>query len=1188
MELVSPLRRIVAVAIALATLALSITAQARSDHTVAGDWQSALFETGPEGKASPKADAPFQQPGFDDSGWTRVNVPHNWQGYAYDRQVRNGSRHGSAWYRKHLTIAAPGRNERIFLMFEGVGAYATVWLNGKPVGRHGGGLVSFRLDVTEAVRGGDNLLAVRVDMPKGITDLPWAPGDDQPESGFSEGSQPFGIFRPVHVVRTAALHIRPFGIYAWGDSGAIDAGRARLTARTEVENGSNRVRDFTIVTRMIAPDGSVAAEARADHRLAAGAHGSFDAPLPTIRDPELWSPKRPTLYTLRAAIVADGKTIDMLDTPYGIRTVEIRRDEKGHRRLFVNDKQFALRGTAEYEHLLGNSFAFSPEQVAARVAQVEAAGFNAFRDAHYPHNFRYGEAIARDGLMWWPQFSAHNWFDNPAYRANFKALLAQWVRERRNNPAVFLWGLQNESQLPKAFAEQAMAIIRELDPTASKQRLVVTCNGGEGADWNVPQNWSGTYGGDPDRYAEELSEQGLVAEYGAWRSLGLHREPAEDGDLWTEGRMAALEQKKARLADSVADRTVGQFQWLLTTHENPGRPMRADGTQIFDGIRPLDHIGPANNKGLMTLWGEPLDVYYMFRARQVPASVAPMVYIVSHTWPDRWTGPGMKSGIEVYSNCDTVELFNDAGGRISLGRKRRDAEQRFVWNDVPVRYDILSAHCYVGGKLAARDVVTLNNLPPAPDAGHLIKDRTAITAAEPGQHYLYRVNVGGKAFTDADGHRWAGDRHFVQGGKWGWTSWADAWPDIAPALGSRRLTHDPIEGAREQALFQSFRYGRDQLRYRFAVPDGRYRVALYFVEPWYGRAGIDARGWRVFDVAVNGRTVLRDLDLFAESGFGHAVRKVVEADVAGGWLTLSFPRVASGQAILSGVAISRADTGEPRAPEPGTDLIADATTGVATRYLDNGDAMFARGNARWTQLPYQLLDQDFVQPRGRDARGSGELRLRVKSDLYLALPERAAAPEGWTDSDFHALAATVAGARTIRSRYRFVTRRADKGDRVAVPANAPVIAVRALPSPYAPGNFSFSKDEGLHQAEADDARRSNADTASVEQGYGGQGYAAMHAGPAAITWPVKSGIAGKLGVRLRYMLVEGAAPRDAVLTVRDSSDIVVATVKLQLHGGEGWREVEAATNSAINAGSYSVRLAVEDGRGLLVDSITID
>ncbi|MFD1788338.1 malectin domain-containing carbohydrate-binding protein [Sphingomonas floccifaciens] len=1155
-------RAIASMLLALTLAMPALPAAAREVTTVATEWRSILFEG--DSKA---ADQPFERPDTDDRRWNRVSVPHNWQGYAYARQVVKGARHGTAWYRTRLTLAAPRADERISLMFEGVNSYATVWLNGRPVGRHAGGLTSFTLDVTDAVRGGANVLAVRVDNPAGIEDLPWISGDDRPQAGCCEGSQPFGIFRPVRVVRTAALRIRPFGIYAWGAIGRVDATAAHLTMRTEVENASPRARSFAIVGQMVDAAGRVVAERRSALTLAPGASQTVEAPLPRIDRPRLWSPASPTLYTLRARIVEGERTIDELATPYGIRTFEIRTDASGARRLFLNGQPFHVKGISEYEHLLGGSHAFAPEQAVARVAQVRAAGFNAFRDGHYPHNFVYGDTIARDGLLWWPQFSSGLWIDTPSFRANFRALIADWVRERRNNPAVFLWGLQNESKLPKEFAAEMTALIRTIDPTASQQRLVVTCNGGEGSDWNVPQNWSGTYGGDPALYAQEMVKQGLVGEYGAWRALGLHAEAPYGERPFSEDRMAALMQTKARLADSVADRSVGHFHWLLTTHENPGRPMRADGTQIWDGVRALDHVGPANNKGLMTLAGEPLDVYYMFRARQVPALVAPMVHIVSHTWPGRWAVPGVRSGIEVYSNCDAVELFNDGDGRISLGRRRRDAEERFRWDGVTVRYGLMSATCRVGGKVAARDVIRLPLLPPPPGAKPDGAGAPTLTKGAAGLTYLYRVNAGGPALTDASGQAWAGDRHWTPGARWGWTSWADAYRELDPMLGSRGVSSDVIAGTDTPALFRTHRYGREALRYRFAVPDGRYRIELYFAEGWYGRAGIDARGWRRFDVAVNGRTLLKDVDVFAEAGVDAALKKVVTADVRGGTLELSFPRVAAGQAMIAAIAIA---SDRPIAV-PAVEIDGDLVTvqgGTLRQFVDIGDTVI--GSARWAALPAELLDSDGV---------TGATSLRAKRPVTLYRVAAQPAP-GWEASE---LTGTLLDGSATRE-VRFETRKLAAGETLALPVDNVVLVRRTLVSPYAPGLFTFAKDAGLKEAEA--ATLNGASIATALKGYGGQGYVALGSEPAKITWPIDTGVAASHRFRFRYWLA-GAATK-ATVTILDASGIVVATMTVAFAPSDAWREVTVETPGMINAGSYRLTLAATGADGLAIDSVRVD
>ena len=158
----------------------------------------------------------FAQGSFNDAAWLPVAVPHNWDQYEGLRRMKHGNRHGYAWYRNVLQVPDKGRGKRYFLFFEGVGSYATVWVNGKLVGKHAGGRTTFTMDITEAVAPGKmNLLAVRADHPAGITDLPWVCGGCSAEIGFSEGSQPMGIFRPVHLMVTNEVRIEPFGTYFW-------------------------------------------------------------------------------------------------------------------------------------------------------------------------------------------------------------------------------------------------------------------------------------------------------------------------------------------------------------------------------------------------------------------------------------------------------------------------------------------------------------------------------------------------------------------------------------------------------------------------------------------------------------------------------------------------------------------------------------------------------------------------------------------------------------------------------------------------------------------------------------------------------------------------------------------------------------------------------------------------------------
>ena len=838
-----------------------------------------------------------------------VAVPHNWDDYYGYRQLLHGNLHGTAHYEKRFEVATL-TGKRAFLHFEGVGTYATITLNGKALGRHPVGRTVLSLDVTEALREGENLLQVKAEHPELIADMPWICGGCSSEVGFSEGSQPLGIFRPVKLELTDEIRIEPFGVHIWneGDNKTVHI-------KTEVKNYGTTRETVQLVNKFATAIGGQVFRLVEEVTLDAGETKTVHQTA-TVEDAHLWSPEDPYLYKLATMIKRDGgkRTTDEISTPYGIRTFSwpvFRKD--GDNRLYVNGKPTFVNGVCEYEHQFGRSHAFSHEQVAARVKQMRAAGFNAFRDAHQPHHLDYQGYWDKYGILFWTQLSAHVWYDTPEFRANFKTMLRRWVKERRNSPSVMLWGLQNESVLPRDFAEECVEIIREMDPTSATMRPVTTCNGGVGTDWNVVQNWSGTYGGNLFNYGNELAEEDqlLNGEYGAWRTTGFHEEPQafDPAGSWNENRMTLLMETKVRLAHENRDRLIGQYQWIYSSHDNPGR------RQPEEGYRTIDKVGPFNNKGLVTPWEEPNDVYYMYQANYTSPDKSPMVYLTSHTWADRFDAP-RRATIEAYSNCDSVLLYNDAvdNKALFLGRKlQHGIGTHFTWENRKVRYNVLRAVGYYGGKAVAEDVLVLNNLEQAPNFEALYRDVEPLTEGAAGYNYLYRVNCGGDSYTDSFGQKW--DTDDVRYSR----SWSEDFEGLSPYLASQRVTYDPIRGTRDWRLFQTFRWGRHKLNYRFAVPDGKYRIELYFVEPWHGTGGswgTDCEGLRIFDVAVNGTTVVDDLDIWAEKGHDGALKVVVEAEAQKGELKIDFPEVKAGQAVISAIAIATTDSTAKVEPMP--------------------------------------------------------------------------------------------------------------------------------------------------------------------------------------------------------------------------------------------------------------------------------
>ena len=738
---------------------------------------------------------------------TDVTIPHNFDDYYGYRQLRHGNLHGKATYSK-VFQATKNSDKRYFLQFEGVGTYATVTLNGHKYPEELVGRTVWTLDITDRMKDGDNHLRVDVDHPAMQTASPWVCGGCSSEWGFSEGSQPFGIFRPVSLIETDAVRIEPFGVHIWNNA-QCDS----VFTETEVKNYTEHTQTFELVNKFTLASGKqVFRHAKIVTLRPGGSQTLRHAE--RIADARRWSLDDPYLYNLVTMIKRNEKTTDEVRTPYGIRNISwpvLRKN--GDNRFYLNGQPVFINGTCEYEHILGNSHAFTPEQIRSRMKQITNAGFNALREAHQPHHLLYQQLCDQQGILFWSQFSAHIWYDTNKFRRNFKRLLVRWIKERRNSPSIILWGLQNESVLPKKFAEECCDIIRQLDPTCADQRLITTCNGGEGSDWNVIQNWSGTYGGSAENYDNELKqpEQLLNGEYGAWRTIDLH------GDAkYSEESFTRLLETKARLAESAKDSVCGHFQWIFNSHDNPGR-VQPDGA-----YRRIDKIGPINYKGLVTAWEEPTPAYYMYRQRYVPQGS-------------------------------------------------------------------------VGSGITAAD-----------------RNIDLLKGAE-GYHYLYRINCGGDAFKDEFGQQWLSDDTLYS------HSWGQDFEGIHALQASQRHITTAIRGTKSDELFQFFRFGRHRLWYDLPVADGDYRVELFFVEPWHGKDAAeraDYEGLRIFDVDINGQTVVDDLDPWAEAGYCGSLKRVVTAKAKNGRLHISFPEVKAGQAIICGIAVASKEANITRNTSP--------------------------------------------------------------------------------------------------------------------------------------------------------------------------------------------------------------------------------------------------------------------------------
>jgi hypothetical protein len=129
------------------------------------------------------------------------------------------------------------------------------------------------------------------------------------------------------------------------------------------------------------------------------------------------------------------------------------------------------------------------------------------------------------------------------------------------------------------------------------------------------------------------------------------------------------------------------------------------------------------------------------------------------------------------------------------------------------------------------------------------------------------VNCGGNGYTDSQGRVWSADYGYSGGYAYGTSSW--------------------VSGTSDPTLYQTERYSNGSFTYQFSVPNGNYTVNLKFADIFFKLPGL-----RIFNVTLNGSTVLSNFDIVAQTGGGNiATDRQFIANVTNGQISLQFQGV---------------------------------------------------------------------------------------------------------------------------------------------------------------------------------------------------------------------------------------------------------------------------------------------------------
>ncbi|HYW72699.1 MAG TPA: glycoside hydrolase family 2 TIM barrel-domain containing protein [Pyrinomonadaceae bacterium] len=632
-----------------------------------------------------KSDAPgAEKAEFNDSSWRRVDVPHDWsiEGPVDEKnptgQGGGFMPSGVGWYRKHFTVANDFRDRLVFIEFDGVMANSDVWINGFHLGNRPYGYVSFGYELTPHVNfGKDNVIAVRADTSK------------QPASRWYTGA---GIYRHVRLVIKDAVHIPEWGMFV--TTPKVSDNEALVKATVEVVNQSTTAKFVSLELELTAPDGKLIESRNAVKRPPAKIDPNQTITLELeaqIAKPQLWKIESGTLHRALVRVRANGKTLDDETTSFGIR--EFHFDPATG--FWLNGKNFKIKGACLHHD--GGAFgAAVPLAVwEHRLNELRKLGVNAIRTAHNPPAPEFLDLTDRLGFIVMDELFdqwtvAKNPFD---YHLNFndwsRIDVRDTVRRDRNHPSVIIYSAGNEiHDTPNA--ELAKTILRGLveefhrnDSTRPVTQALFRPN--------VSHDYDNGLADLLDVVGQNYREQEILAAY---------RQKPTRKILGTENTHELVQWLAMRDHPEYA----GQFIWSAVDYlGEAGRYPRI-----------------ANNSGLLfktaapkpiafqrqSWWAEQPMVYIARRVARTPLAPTDPGYnpiderrpqVLYSDWTSKNRQPH-EENVEVYSNCEEVELFLNGQSLGKQPRPKDDSPRNWKVGFLPGKLKAVATN---GGKVAA-------------------------------------------------------------------------------------------------------------------------------------------------------------------------------------------------------------------------------------------------------------------------------------------------------------------------------------------------------------------------------------------------------------------------------------------------------------------------------------------------------
>lgn len=331
----------------------------------------------------------------------------------------------AVWYKRIFTLPKDAKGKRVFVNFGAVDYLAEVWVNGVSVGTHRGGYVGFRLEITHALKEGENTIVVCAD-------------DD-----LRSGHQPYGKQSPRYE-SFGCSYTRTTGIWQtvwleWANETFLenvrltpDAANASLLIEAEISGNTEGV----TLWAQAAFDGEYECE------IETSANGNNAQMLMLIENVHLWNVGEGNLYDLTLSLRKDGKEIDRLDSYFGLRSISF-----DGMKCLINGKPVFQRLILDQGFYPDGIYTAScDEELKNDILRSMAMGFNGARLHQKVFEPRFLYWADKLGYICWGEMAS--WGADPKDGWILPAFLDEWIQIIKRDysvPSIVGWCPWNET-----------------------------------------------------------------------------------------------------------------------------------------------------------------------------------------------------------------------------------------------------------------------------------------------------------------------------------------------------------------------------------------------------------------------------------------------------------------------------------------------------------------------------------------------------------------------------------------------------------------------------------------------------------------------------------------------------------------------------------------------------------------------